>query len=213
MKWCIALIDFKQVKTIPKGLTQMKIKHELGIPMVRVLRKRFKNKEYFEDVPLMFNYGFIKLPNKVAMNKDKLIQIKDRVPGVFSWMFTHKIKGYQVETVKNNVVEYFMALANKVSIFSSNDINNINKGDFITLKGYPFEGLEAQIIDINYKTKKSDVLIYIMEGYRKVTVDFENIFYSIYTNFDDAISKNSIDTLESYNKGSLDKLHFKNLKA
>ena len=210
MKWCIALIDSKQISTIPRGLTLMGIKHELGIPTVRVLRKRFKNKEHFEDVPLMFNYGFIRLPNKVALNKDKLLQIKDRVPGVFSWMFTNRNKGYQVETVKKNVVEHFMQLAQNISIFSVNDLDSIKKGDVVTLKGYPFEGLRAEIMDINHKSKKAKVNLFIMDAYRIVTVDFENIFYSIYANFDEAISNNSFENIEFKNK-SLDRFQFKNI--
>lgn len=210
MKWCIALIDFKQVNTIEKGLNLMKVKHELGIPMVRVLRKKFKNKEQFENVPLLFNYGFIKIPNKVAMNKDKLLQIKDRVPGVFSWMFAQKGNGYQVEMVKPNTVEYFMDLAHKVSIFSQNDINLIHPGDYITLKGYPFEGLRAKVIYINHKSKKVKVNIFIMDDNRDVTVNFENVFYSIYKDFDESFSPESLNRLESFNNGSWDKLQFKN---
>lgn len=212
MKWCIALIDFKQVSTIGRGLDGMGIKHELGIPMVTVLRKRFKNKEFFEDVPLMFNYGFIKIPNKVAMNKDLLLQIKDRVPGIFSWMFKSDKTPYLVENVKPQIVERLMEMSRKISIFSKSDLDLIKSGDLITLKGYPFDGLPATVIEINKKSKKVRVNLFIMDSYREVVVDFENIFYSIYSNFDESISSNSFENIESKFKNSIDKFQFKHQK-
>jgi transcription antitermination factor NusG len=211
MKWCIAMVDFKHLGGIGKGLNRLNIKHELGIPTVTILRKRFKNKEHFEKIPLMFNYGFIKLPNKVAANRDKLLNIRDNVPGIFSWLFKNDDSGYQVEIVGEHIVKRLIALSHKISIFSKSDLSLIKSGDMITLKGYPFDGLQAEIVQINEKTNKVKVNLFIMEAHRQVTVDFENIFYSIYSNFDESISHNSIDEIESQFKNSFDRFQRKKI--
>ena len=211
MKWCIALIDFKKLNTIDPGLKGMGLKYELGIPTVVVLRKRFKNKEFFERVPLMFNYGFIKLPNKVAKNRDRLIKIKDRIPGIFSWMFKSGYNDYAVEHVPESIVIRLMRLGDNLSIFSKGDLERVKKGDLITLKGYPFDGLPAEIINIDHKARKVRVNLFIMEAFREVTVSFDNVFYSIYKDFDEALSNNSIDGIEAQYKNALDKFQFKNL--
>jgi hypothetical protein len=50
-----------------------------------------------------------------------------------------------------------------------------------------------------------------MEAFREVTVSFDNVFYSIYKDFDEALSNNSIDGIEAQYKNALDKFQFKNL--
>lgn len=211
MKWCIALIDFKKIDNIEPSLNKVGIKFELGIPTVTILRKRFKNKDFFDKVPLMFNYGFIRLPNKYAASKDKLLELKEKVPGIFSWMFTNKVKGYAVEIVDASVVERLLNLSDRISVFSKSDIDRISPGDLITLKGYPFDGLPAEVVKVDSKAKKVRVNLFIMEAHREVTVRFENIFYSIYSNFDESVSSNSIDEIDGRYKNSLDKVHHKNL--
>jgi transcription antitermination factor NusG len=213
MKWAIVLIDNKKRETIEQGLKRFKIPYEIGIPLVKVLRKRFKNKDFFDHIPLLFNYGFIKLPNKFLKSREKLMEIKNRCPGVFSWMYCMpNERGYIVETVPEYVVKDLMERADRLSIFSASDMNKFNKGDFIILKGYPFDGLGAEIISINNKTKKVKVNVFIMSSVREVQVNFENIFYSIYGDFDESLSPKSLDEIEGRYKNSLDRLEFKNSK-
>lgn len=213
MKWVIAYIDNKHRDDIESSLESLGIKFKVCIPCIRILRKRFKNKPHFSYIPLLFNYGFIKLPKSVIRSKEKLIEIKDKVPGIYSWMYKQPIDGgYAVEVVTVRIVKRLNKKANDLSIFSANDLKRFKPGDYIVLKNYPFEGLEAQIKSFNSQSKKVKVNLFIMGSVREVEVDYENIFYSIYEDFDEKVSFNSVDEMMGRNNNSFDRIEFKNQK-
>ena len=213
MKWAVAYINNKKRDTIGEGLNHLKIKHEIGIPLIRILRKQFKNKQYFESIPLLFNYGFIKLPHSCLKSKEKLIQIKEFVPGINNWMYKKKDKkGLIVQVVSDEEVQALFDRSDEMSVYSSNELTKFKKGDFITLKGYPFDGLTAEIDEINSKNKRATVNLFIMDSIRKVDVSFDNIFYSIYSNFDESLYPDSLDEIGGRYKNSLDRFEFKRSK-
>jgi len=213
MKWAVAFIDNKKRETIYKDFKSLKIEHEIGIPVIKVLKKRFKNKQYFETVPLLFNYGFIRLPRHTIKSRETLIDIKDKIPAIYNWMYKSPCKaGFIVETVPEKVVKELDKKSKELSIFSAGEFNRIKTGDFIVLRGYPFEGLKARIKSVNHKSKRVLVDLEIMDSIRQVEVSYENVFYSIYTNFDESLNSNSLDEIESRYKNSLDRFQYKRTK-
>ena len=61
--WVIAYINRDYVERVESDL----LKHGFGsihvyIPTVRILKKQFKNKNIYDYIPLLFNYGFFQLP-------------------------------------------------------------------------------------------------------------------------------------------------------
>jgi transcription antitermination factor NusG len=86
--WCIAYINRVFMETIIKDLVNSGFGDvKVNIPTVRVLKKKFKGKEFYEEVPLLFNYGFFRLPIEGAMNKDYLMRMKAAVQGIYSWLY------------------------------------------------------------------------------------------------------------------------------
>lgn len=207
--WCIAYIDYSLIHKIPSDLKKSNqyktIKYV--IPTVRVLKKQQKNKDHFKEVPLLMNYGFFKIPIIWALNIDLLNKIKSDVSCISNWVkdrgkTTKKERKYKkgtepgpkpgptalqvpIATTTKRVIEACCETADELSIFSSEDINRTKIGDIITLMIYPFEGMRAQIREINYKTKKIKVALANTfdeeETYDMVVeVAFDNVFYSIY---------------------------------
>ena len=211
MRWAIAYINNKYREGISDSLSKLGLVYKVSIPCIKVLRKKFKNKKHFQVLPLLFNYGFIALPEDYLKSRELLISLKDKVSGIYSWMYREPSKeGFIVETVNSKKVRELKSKAENLSIFSVDELSKFKAGDQIILKGYPFEGLAAKIKSINPKSKKVLVDIFIMSSVREVEVSFENIFYSPYENFDESLSSQVIETMEEKFKNSRDWLQYKN---
>ena len=44
--------------------------------------------------------------------------------------------------------------------YSVEDMMNIHPGDYLVLKGYPYEGVDATVIDVDYNNKLVKLLLY-----------------------------------------------------
>ena len=211
MRWAVAYIDNKYRDGICEALAKEIENYKVSIPCIKVLKKKFKNKKHFQTLPLLFNYGFIWLPEEYLKSRESLIDIKNRVAGIYSWMYREPSKeGFIVETVSYKEIKVLNKRAENLSIFSIDELNRFKEGDQVILKGYPFDGLAAKIKHINQKHKKITVYIYIMSSMREVEVSYENIFYSIYDNFDDSVNSGNIEEIEHKFKNSRDRIEFKN---
>ena len=40
------------------------------VPEVRILKKAIKGKTYYEEVPVLFNYGFMRMPVELAYSRN-----------------------------------------------------------------------------------------------------------------------------------------------
>ena len=56
------------------------------VPEVRILKKAIKGKTYYEEVPVLFNYGFIKMPSEFAYDRQFLNKVKKSIPGIHHWL-------------------------------------------------------------------------------------------------------------------------------
>jgi hypothetical protein len=66
------------------------------------------------------------------------------------------------------------------SIFTKKDVDNLYPGKVVILKGYPFDDLEAEVVKIHSKAKKVEVRLLVSNNISRVTVSFENIFFTMY---------------------------------
>lgn len=201
--YCIFRLDRKFYKRINKDLISRGYKHVKAIvPTISVLKKSRKGKNEYEDVPLLFNYGFIRMKSYEAFDRYYLNKIKRDIPGILSFMksLDHKPKRKRlridnaedfddysvVATIsRDEVIRYkHMAKANK--IYSVDDITRIGIGDYVILRGYPFEGIPAILLESNLNTKKMLVKLYPeTDGNLEIEVPMENVLYSAYHESDE----------------------------
>lgn len=172
------------------------------IPVIRVLSKTIKKQDIYEDIPMLFIYGFLRLPVEFAFDRYVLEDIRRTIPGINSFLktvqFLHSKKlkkridnadifdDYTIaNTVPRKDVKRLMKMAKNNEIYDLDSVTRIIKGDYLILRGYPFDGLEAIIQEIDIENKKVLVQILAGEGVINTKVDFQNIIYSVYRNFDE----------------------------
>lgn len=220
--WAVAYINRAFIPNIDRDIKRYKLANVRAyVPTVRILRKQFKNKQHFEEVPLLFNYGFFRIPFEDACNKEYLMRLKAMIGGIYNWLYTndaaeevdgHILSRLMVETVKIKDIVKLKRAAILNSIYSSDDVNHLGKGDYIVLHGYPFEGIPAEILSVNAKREEVKVRLILDESnlFRETTVAFSNIFYSIYASFDDpTLTDNTLEGLAGRSKtGSTDKIMY-----
>lgn len=218
--WCIAYIDSELVTKVDRMIAKTGLPIKAQIPTIKLLTKRFKGKLFFVHVPLLFNYGFFKIPLEMAHSMDKLEQIKARVPVIFSWLYTHTdkqvdeeghyIPRMQVETISFREIARLKRIALVESVYSAKDIDNLQEGSFIVLHGYPFDNMPAEVLSINTKKEEVKVRLLFETFARELTVKFANIFYTVYTDYQDPKTKDSrsIEGILERSKFKLEKLYF-----
>ena len=201
--YAIFRIDKKNWRYINDDLNIMGYKGlKAIIPTIRILKKSKSNKNIYEEVPLLFNYGFMKMKVNLAFDRNYLNKVKKDIPGILSWLRSletlHPKKKKlridnaedfddfsKVATISKKEVKFYKNLSKKNQIYSIEDITNLKIGDYITLRGYPFEGLEAKVDNISLVTKMVTVTIFPEGGSIVVQIPMENILYSIYHNYDE----------------------------
>lgn len=172
------------------------------IPTVHILKKTVRSRMEFEEVPILFNYGFVRMPIEKAYSRDFLRKLVKDIPGIRGWLnspeslHTKKKKRRRVDNidiwddfsivsiVSREEVKYFKRLSKKNKRFSIEDLS-LNIGDYVVLKGYPFEGVDATILDINHRTKTVKLLMYPENGRMEINLPFDNVIYSVYNNYDE----------------------------
>lgn len=251
--WIIAYIDVKFLKHVEAELNKFPEYEEVQayIPTVKILKKTFKKENFFEEVPLLFNYGFFKVPRKYAIYKDWLENMQRNISCIYGWvrdaantlkekpvlrldgksvfpkvksinkkkktvkMKTDKLEDKNIPFATATSAEVARLIRDTVNMGAHNaeDISLLKNGDNIILRGYPFEGVSADVISIDHKKQSVLVTIRIFDQMKEVSVSFDNVFFTIYHNhnYDDSLSTlSSIDEMES-NK-TFDKAQHKNIK-
>jgi transcription antitermination factor NusG len=214
--WVIAYIDSTHLSLVNQQLAKNPeyAEVEAYIPTIKILKKQFKGKEQFDEVPLLFNYGFFKIPRKYAIHAAYLENMQKNISAIFGWVkdpakalkskklqseFPEKDRDIRipVATATSNDIAKLIKASVDIGAHSSDDLALIKKGDHITLRGYPFDGVEAEFIDMDEKRKKVKVKIIALWG-KEVEVSFDNVFFTIYHSraWDDSITtKNSLDEM------------------
>jgi transcription antitermination factor NusG len=222
--WCIAYINRDFIENTKDELKRYDYDVEAYIPTVRVLKKKFKGKNLFEFIPMLFNYGFFKVKYEDACNPDFLMELRSRISSIYGWVKdpaktihkpiirskdSHKALPASAFASDKEIAD-LVENSKDINIYSAEDINNLEIGSYIQLKGYPFENMPAEILEINKNKKEIRVSLLLDALVKEITVSFENVFYSIYQGYDDSLSKDmNLDELNSRGNNSKDKLMFK----
>jgi transcription antitermination factor NusG len=221
--WLIAYIDSATVKLVHKELKRyLEYKEvEVFIPTVKVLKKTFKGDDKFDEVPLLFQYGFFKVPRKYAVSSAYLENMQNNISCIYGWLrdphknilrdATRKMKKIKdkdipIATATPDQIADLVKKAFDFSIHTPDEIDSVKKGDFVTLRGYPFDNVQAEIVELNAKKKKAKVKIHIFDGTKEVDVSFDNIFFTVYHEggYDDRLSNNeSLDELMEHRRKKL----------
>lgn len=201
-KWCIFRLDNKTFGGIAKELVAKGYSEvSLCIPVVSILKKRVKGKDIYEDMPLLFNYGFIKIPTEKAFSRPYINKLKRDISGIVTFLnsseslhpkrLRKRVDGEEfddfsiVATVSNKEVRRFKRLSRENKVYSLDELSNIKPNDFITLRGYPFNGVSATIKEINLGEKTVRVVLYPNNGSMEVILPFDNVVYSVYSNYNE----------------------------
>lgn len=197
--WAIAYINRDFIYRVEKDLSNHDAFKTIKayIPTVRILRKQFKGKDIFEEVPLLFNYGFFEIPNK-NLEASFLQNLKEKVPAIHAWVKDTKtvitkkpslIVGNE-PLVRRDIIPVAIATTMEISniinaqkklgIYDKADINNLAPGSLITLRGYPFDGIDATIIRVNSKKETVEISLSLEGIIKNATVSFDNVFYTVY---------------------------------
>lgn len=200
--YCICYIEREYYRNINRDLKARGYKNIRAIiPEVNVLRKTYKGKTYYERVPVLFNYGFIRMPIDKAYSRPYLIALRKAIPGIRNWLrstetlFTRK-KRKRIDNAEDfddfsrvaictrEEVERFKKIARHNQLYSLEEVVKVQVGQYIHLKIYPYEGLEAKILKISIRTKKVTLQLYPQSGKFTIEVPLDHVIYSVYHNYD-----------------------------
>lgn len=239
--WVVAYINRDFVETVEtdlvtNGFSAVKV----FIPTVRVLKKQFKNKNQYEYVPLLFNYGFFNIPYNNACDPSFLKRLKDSIPVIYAWVkdpikvlrsnprlrmdnnhsvpedeinangikiLDKKERSTPVAIVTEEEIANLLKASEHLSVFSDNIVDKLEVGQFITLKGYPYEGMPAEIIKIDRNKRQIKVKLLLECVITEATVHYENIFYTVYSDFTKPMRELSIEDLHSRSNRTMDKIY------
>ena len=208
--WLVAYIDASQIDRVEQDLKRYPDYKDIKayIPTIKLLRKSFKGKNEFEDVPLLFNYGFFQVPRKFAIYENFLQGMKDNIACIFAWVkdpakvintkpkirpdgkCVYTDQDIPIATATAEEVAFMVKNSGNFSIHNADDIKNLKPGDIIIMHGYPFDGIKAKIIEVDVKKEEMKVEIMIFDQLNPVKlVSFDNIFYTVYHNegYDDSV--------------------------
>lgn len=197
--WLVAYINRDHLAICDRQLSKSPLYKGIKafIPTVSILKKQVKGRQEFEEVPLLFNYGFFRI-QRSKVNAEFLAKLKDDVQAIHSWvrdpMITYSEKptlNIENKTVKrdhslsigvasDDEICQMITQRAKLSIYDSEELAKVKAGETIMLRGYPFEGLPAKVLSINHKSQKIRCQLDFKDTIKDVTLSFESVFWSIY---------------------------------
>lgn len=221
--WVVAMIDHRFIH----NLFEDKVKKpkyqivEAYIPTIKVLKKQVKGKKFFEEVPLMMNYGFFKVPRYFIPNAHFLNEMKKDIRCIHSFLvdnlastarkdltYTKLYNPLGIAMVTRKAIRRIKRQEESNSIYTDKDIDTLFEGQLITLQCYPFEGIPAEILEIDRKKKKVQVKLLIdtpLVKQSKIWLMLENIFFTRYMEdyiADQPMKEKSLEEIKSRNKSS-----------
>lgn len=232
-KYCIFYLEDKYYQTLDQELKRRGYDDVTAIiPTVTVMKgSTSRGKVIYKEEPILFNYGFLKIPTVKALDRDYLRTMARKVPGIRGFLkdtitlHTRKKKRARVEnidiwddfslvaTCSRKQVRRYLKIQKENKKFSVSDLTSIKPGDYVNLKGYPYEGVDATVLEVDHTNKKVKLLMYPQHGKLEVWLPFDNVFYSVYHNYDprklyvdqkgfdpNGITQDKIDKVLSYHQ-------------
>lgn len=210
--YTICRIDTKDWRNINHELVEHGYKDiKCFVPTLTMVKKTYRGqKKEVEEVPMLFNYGFIRMRSEVAYNRNFLFHLKRDIPGIVSFLKSldsmHVKKKRRrvdnaedwddfskVATVTKKEFRHYMRLSRANQVFSLDEVM-VNVGDFVVMRGYPLDGMPAKVLDFNYPNKTAIVEIYPGEGsVLSMQIPLENILYSPYEHYQEDLLASKIE--------------------
>lgn len=210
--YTICRIDTKDWRNINHELVEHGYKDiKCFVPILTMVKKTYRGqKKEVEEVPMLFNYGFIRMRSEVAYNRNFLFHLKREIPGIVSFLKSldsmHVKKKRRrvdnaedwddfskVATVTKKEFRHYMRLSRANQVFSLDEVM-VNVGDFVVMRGYPLDGMPAKVLDFNYPNKTAIVEIYPGEGsVLSMQIPLENILYSPYEHYQEDLLASKIE--------------------
>lgn len=210
--YCIFYIEHKYYKDINNELKASGYHHIRSIiPTIRFVKHISSRGEIvYQEEPLLFSYGFMKIPTKLAYNRVYLNRMKKSILGIRGWLrdneSLHRKRGKKrrvenaedfddfskVAMVQRNEVRKFIEIAHTNSHLTYEDITSINKGDYIRLSSYPFIGADAIIMEVNDGLDR--VKLHLYPGIdnkkfkMKIWVPKDLVVYNVYKDYNPRVS-------------------------
>lgn len=172
------------------------------VPTVSILKKSSNKHNIYRSVPMLFNYGFIKMKPELAYNRNFLLKLRRDIPGILSFLksldYMHRKRDKRrvdnaedfddfskVATISQKEYRYYKRLSKHNQIYTLNDAK-LNIGDNVVLHKYPFEGILAKVMDFNFTNRTVEVEIYPGKGsVLSLQLPFDNVIYTVYEDFED----------------------------
>ena len=201
--YTICRIDSKYWQGINDELKERGYNHiKCYVPTVQILKKSRDKKNHFNEVPMLFNYGFVRMKSELAYDRNFLIKLRKEITGINSfvksldYMHPKRLKRRvdnaedfddfsKVATITKAQFRYYKKISRTNKVYSLSDIK-VEVGEYVTLRKYPFEGLLAKVIDFNFSNQTAIVEIYPGQGsVLSLQLPFENVIYTVYDGYDD----------------------------
>lgn len=181
--WMIIYIDRNKFLDTDIEKVEKEYGIEIVVPVTRVLKGKHRGRNNYEDVPYLFNFGFLRVPKFRRYDIDYLVKLKREIPLLLGFLrdTTLPSQGFNFAMISSREVNRIIRDAGQSSIYSEHQEDNIKIGDSIKLSGYPFEGLYGVVEKINKEKQNMVISIEISNGAPlKITVPFFNIYYTMY---------------------------------
>lgn len=200
--YAICYIDQKNFRSINDQLKEHGFKNiKAFIPTVKLVKKTVKGEVIYETVPLLFSYGFIRMPLNVAYDRHKISKIRRSISGIRAFLRSNEplFKRKKKLRIDNadiwddfsklalcpiEEIKRFKRLSKKNKLFSLDNLIQIKKGDYLVLDKYPYMGIEAEVEEVNYIRKTVRLNIYPEFGRMVLDLPLEEVLYSVYQNCD-----------------------------
>lgn len=178
--WMVIYIDKSYIDGIEKWENMYGI--EIVIPTVTVWKGKVRGKNKYDEVPFLFNFGFMRVKPDSRYDIDYLIKLKREVPVIAGYLkdTTKPDEGFNYAMVSSKEVNAVLSASDEASIFGD-DIDKVLKvGDSIQLIGYPFSGIYGNIKKINKSNETVTISAAIGDNQTDIIVPFYNVYYTMY---------------------------------
>lgn len=208
--YCIFYLENKYFMDINKDLKDCGYHHiKAIIPTVRFIKKKSsRGVDVYQEEPILFNYGFMRMPTSLAYNRVFLNRLKRLIPGVRGWLRDseplHRKRGKKrrvenaedfddfskVAMVPRKIVRDFIKLAKINSHLDYDDIVSLHPGNYIRLSCYPYIGADAIVEEVNTNDNKIRLHLYPnkYKDKMKVWLPLDMVAYNVYQDYNPRIS-------------------------
>lgn len=215
--YAIVRIDIKTFQylgdeLVANGYSDIKV----VIPTISLLKKTSKGQNHYEEFPMLFNYGFLRIRRSRLFNRDFVNNLPKEIPGLYSWvksldtLHPRKVKRRvdsmdifddftKVATTPRSEIRRLLRMSKLNQIYNADDITGLAIGTYIVLRGYPYEGISATVLSISTATKSVKVEICHSVVTLIIDLDFDHVFYTPYRNYneDELLSNTHAEYIEN----------------